>query len=56
MRYKVTPIIDPRRFEDYAAIGLEDRWPFDLTASELEEYSQTHRHFRVESVEEEENA
>jgi hypothetical protein len=44
--FKVTPIIDPRRFETYTA----DFSPKFLTSRELEEYSLTHRYFRVETV------
>ena len=44
--FKVTPIIDPRRFETYT----NDFSPKLLTAKEVEAYSLTHRYFRVETI------
>ena len=44
--FKVTPIIDPRRIEDYAL----DYSPKLLTAGEIEAYSETHRYFKVETI------
>ncbi len=48
--YKVTPIIDPRRFETYVTLEEVKAGPKFLTAKEVEEYSKTHRYFKIETI------